>query len=1087
MPLWTAPSARHIRETNQRDSEPKEAVADIRREARTTQDIVTPRLSASVRTDAVSESRLYESNGTVSRVNEDSQTAPCCHLATCEQIEQHSLLTTSIHTDVASSSSDTSINQMNNHAKNFQLQPNRLSMFQTINHAQIIWNNKSKSSGILGGHLNVRSLLQKLPQIEILLSGSNLDFLGISETWLNATVCSDILNIEGYDVFRKDRQDGRKGGGVLLFMKSTLTVTAMELATPLECVGVEVRLSPEMSFNVINVYRPPDANQEFYLHFEELLKAVADKESIILGDFNVDWKSKNKRKKLKFILNKVGFKQLIDCPTRITEKSQTIIDLVIANHPLRISKCYSLTTGMCFADHNLVLMHRKLHHRIVKHPQKISYIPKSAIAAIDDDIASTNWDSLFSLCEADRIAEGLTNTLSTIIQSYSKTTVITHKTRRYPWITDHIRKLMKKRDKALKQYLKTKSIVDQVNFKQLRNKILTLTRSSKANYFLQQSKQAKGNPKKLWKIIENLTGRDNNKDKITLSIEGSLITKDDDIANKFSEHFANIVSEPSTSSLVQNKNSTMRDLNTPINQGGWTINTVTVLEVANIIKHLSSTPTKDYYGIHSVLLQRNLVTLARPMCMLVNQSIVEGIFPSALKLAYITPIHKSGCKMDFKNYRPVSILPTISKIIEKAVTHQMTEYLERNHLLSPSQYGFRKKYSTESACVHLTEFLRRHIDRGGVVGAVFLDLRKAFDMISHERLLNKLQKFEFAATTIDWIRSYLGSRAQCVKINNAYSNFKKYPKGVPQGSNISPILFTMFINDLPNVCPEVHTQMYADDTAIFYHGKDPEEVAGVLSNAMKSISLWLAENQLSLNVDKTVAIYFGKKELPNPPQILVEGTPLNIVRSVKYLGVHFDSTLKFKTHIQNLSKAINITLGTFNHIRNSFSHEAAVAFYHAMITSRFTYCITCWSQAPTTSLKLMESLHKRAAKILDKKPRDYHHCRAYSNNGLLNLGNQIKYSNLVLVHRILYDSASPTLREYVQLIANNTERFTRACQNLDCKIPPRSSTFGQASMSVRGIATWNGLPRHLKAITSTKLFSQQLKKFLLENQVCQCF
>ena len=515
------------------------------------------------------------------------------------------------------------------------------------------------------------------------------------------------------------------------------------------------------------------------------------------------------------------------------------------------------------------------------------------------------------------------------------------------------------------------------------------------------------------------------------------------------------------------------------------MNAVTVLEVANIIKQLKPSTTKDYYGLQTTLLQRNILIFARPLCMLVNQSINDSVFPKTLKIGCITPIHKAGCKMDLKNYRPVSILPAISKIIEKAVTQQITEFLEQGQLLSPCQYGFRRGYSTESACVHLTEFLRHNIDRGGVVGAVFLDLRKAFDLISHQRLLNKLLKFGFASKSIDWIRSYLANRTQCVRINNTCSNFKPYPKGVPQGSRIAPILFSLYINDLPDVCPEVHTQMYADDTAIFYHGKDPKEVAAALSKAMNLISAWLTENQLSLNVEKTMAIYFGKKELLNPPPITAVGIPLNIVRSVKYLGVHFDSTLKFKTHIQKLSKTINVTLRTFGHIRGSFTMEAAMAFYHAMIASRFQYCITCWSQAPSTIWKSLKSLYKRAVKILDKKDWNYHHCHVYNNRSLLNLENQIKHANLVLIHKIINEGASPTLREYVQLVASTALRDTRASSTLDCRIPFKSSTFGQAAWSVRGITEWNRLPSHLRAISSSKQFSLQLKHFVMDKQICQ--
>ena len=457
-------------------------------------------------------------------------------------------------------------------------------MFQTINHAQIIWNHKSKSSGLLGGHVNIRSLMQKLPQIEILLSGSNLDFLGISETWLNDSVSTDLLNVEGYNVFRNDRPEGKKGGGTLLYIKKTLTSTALELAKPLECIGAEIRLSQQMSFNVIIIYRPPDAGQEFYLHFDELLKSVAGKETIILGDFNVDWKSKPKKKKLKSILDKRGFNQLMDRPTRITDNSQTTIDLIITNQPQRIKKYYSLTTGMCLADHNLILIHRKLHRRMLRRPQKLSYIPKAALGMLDNDIARTNWDSLFSLCNTDAIASGFITTIASISQAHTKTAMIMHHPRCYPWISDPLRKLMKKRDKALKQYLITKSRADKLLFKQLRNQTVRLSRSSKANYFLHQSKLAKGNPKHLWRILDELSGRNINKDKITLSIDGRLTTEHTAIAEHFSDHFARIINEPNTNPAGQTSRDMETKPNVPSAKNGWTIDPISVLQTAKIIK-----------------------------------------------------------------------------------------------------------------------------------------------------------------------------------------------------------------------------------------------------------------------------------------------------------------------------------------------------------------------------------------------------------------------------------------------------------------------------------------------------------------------
>ena len=157
-----------------------------------------------------------------------------------------------------------------------------------------------------------------------------------------------------------------------------------------------------------------------------------------------------------------------------------------------------------------------------------------------------------------------------------------------------------------------------------------------------------------------------------------------------------------------------------------------------------------------------------------------------------------------------------------------------------------------------------------------------------------------------------------------------------------------------------------------------------------------------------------------------------------------------------------------------------------MIISRLNYCITCWSQAPSTTLTQIESLYKRAAKILDKKDRSFHHCHAYKNRGLLNIGNLIKHANLVLIHKILYEEASPTLRDCIQLTASTAVRDTRASANMNCRAPLRTSSFGQAALSVRGIKMWNELPYDLKETPSSKRFSQQLRQFLLDNQICQC-
>ena len=233
-----------------------------------------------------------------------------------------------------------------------------------------------------------------------------------------------------------------------------------------------------------------------------------------------------------------------------------------------------------------------------------------------------------------------------------------------------------------------------------------------------------------------------------------------------------------------------------------------------------------------------------------NRSLDECIFPSSLKTAIVTPVFKSGDHHETCNYRPISILPVTSKIIEKVVAEQLTSHLNKEGLLHPRQYGFRAHHSTETACCFFLETIKASLDKGGVVGAVFLDLRKAFDTVNHSVLLTKLTQFNLSSNVLSWLQSYLSGRTQCVRIKDKMSPLRTCTLGVPQGSVLGPLLFSLYINDLPSICMDMETLMYADDTVIFTHGKDVETVANKLTAAMERVAEWLSDSCLTLNTEK---------------------------------------------------------------------------------------------------------------------------------------------------------------------------------------------------------------------------------------------
>lgn len=250
------------------------------------------------------------------------------------------------------------------------------------------------------------------------------------------------------------------------------------------------------------------------------------------------------------------------------------------------------------------------------------------------------------------------------------------------------------------------------------------------------------------------------------------------------------------------------------------------------------------------------------------------------------------------------------------------------------------------------------------MGGKFLDLRKAFNTVNHSVLLHKLHAFNFSSKYISLINSYLVSRSQSVRIDQYNSTPLILSTGVPQGSILGPILFSLYINKLPSLCKNCDTLMYA---VILAYGKSAEEVASKLTEAMSSISIWLEQSCLQLNISKTVTMFFSKNNTNIEPEIFVSGERLQVVTEYKYLGLYIDSNLNFKTHIKKVSNRIKFSLANFRFIRDFMSTEAAKLYFFSMILSHITYCLISWSNTHSTTIKPLERLYKQALKILDKK------------------------------------------------------------------------------------------------------------------------
>ena len=463
-----------------------------------------------------------------------------------------------------------------------------------------------------------------------------------------------------------------------------------------------------------------------------------------------------------------------------------------------------------------------------------------------------------------------------------------------------------------------------------------------------------------------------------------------------------------------------------------------------------------------------------------NLSIKKGEYVDEWKKAWVIPIYKSDDRLKCENYRPISILPIVSKILERCVFNQIYKFLNDNSLLSKHQHGFRPKHSTLTALTQMCDTLYENMDNGQLSGIVFLDIRKAFDSIDHNILLDKLKdQFGISDIELRWFESYLTNREQVCIVNNSMSSSKRIVSGVPQGSILGPLLFLLYINDLPECLQKTTPYLYADDTQISCSSNSLIELIENLNHDLNRIGEWLSRNKLQHHPTKTKIMFIGSKHLINSitfdHPVMLKNQRISRVHSFTCLGLELDENLNWNAHIQAICKKVGAGLGTLKRIKPFVPTSTLQTIYRALIQPYFDYCSPIWGVCDQRLKDKLQKFQNRVARIIVGASYEIRSADVLRSLAWENLETRRRTTKSILMYKVLNDYIGPTLKE--SLIRRNHMQTNYDLRNspTDLALPKPKREFLKKSFKYSGAKLWNSLSIDTKLAESIHLFKSHLK------------
>lgn len=900
-------------------------------------------------------------------------------------------------------------------------------------------------SGLNVCHINAQSLRNKIDEFRYIFENSGVDVICITETWLNKSVTDDFVGLQEYKLFRCDRET--LGGGVSVYIKKNICSKILCKSNSqdvIEYLFIEIQ-SRGNKLLLGCVYRPNRriCTQNFHSVLENV--AIGYEDIIVCGDFNSNILTENK---ILDDMHSIGmYPTNTTTPTHYSTTVNTLLDIFFVGNQQKVL-LYDQLAASCFSRHDLIFVSYNFNPQYNSSTKTYYDFKNINQDALLSEMTKVDWDSIYYIPSADDQLTFLETNVENVFSKSVPIKPVSDKNVTNRWFNSDIENAIIERDLIFRRWKLYKTEILRMEYCSARRRVNKLIKKAKTDHYSRVFSSAI-NSKKTWKTLNEIgLGKSRPETETDVDI--------DELNEKFTE---------STAVNVDVNFYNHLSVTDQFDDNSFSFSCVHRNDVIFSCFAVKSN-AMGLDNIHPKFLKIVLPLIISHITFIFNTILTKSTFPERWKNAKILPIPKSG-----NDFRPIAILPFLSKVFEKLLHTQLSEYLRLSNLLTDRQSGFREKRSCITALIDVSEDIRENVDAGNISLLILLDHSKAFDSVNHKVLSKKLKTmFNLSFSSTSLISSYLENRSQCVSANGGLSRQLPVPNGVPQGSILGPLLFTLYVNDLVDHLHHCNCHVYADDVQIYISCSldELDNCVRKINEDLHRVQNWASGNYLSINPKKSKCLVIRPRlmKFRLEPNIFINSQRIEVVDNTKNLGIKFNNTLTWSDHI------LSVTGRTYGMLRSLWNAQYFTPISIRTLLAKtyllptLLYGCELFANTDGESIARLNGAFNAVIRYVYGL-RKYDHISPFVKKLFnVNFFDLLKIRALILLHKIIYTHEPSYLY--------NRLRFTRSSRTNDLIPQRRRCLMSEWHFYINSIYLWNKLPSNIQFISNTATFKKAI-------------